>query len=1135
MLKKNENYSSKLKKMETRKNKINKRFIILLVWLSFALILLVVLNMGMVSADQSISSCQYLSTPNENYSLSAPISFSAETCIVITAENITLDCKGYTITSNTLSTVADRAYLIKSTSNFTTVKNCRLSYPVNNAVYSVQNYPIYYSSSHNGLILNNTITIPYTFTYGIYLNYSSNNTVANNSIAENGYTIYSLNSNNNRIINNSVTGDGYGIQLYSSSNNTISFNRLITTGYTSTYYGLYASASHDNEIKNNTILRNSGYGIYLVSSLNNNLTNNQVNTSSSNSYMIFMAPEDYTPYSIDSSNLAEGKPVNYTYNAENLIFEGINSEQYGQVIFVLSRNITIKNSNFSRDSLNLFYTSNSTIENCQINTNNGWGVYLYNDSNIYINNSIIISKNYGLYLYNNSFDIINNNTIVTTVSTGTAVAYGVYMDNSPNNSNINNNLSVSGGIAFNTGVRIFNSNGTVNLNNIIASSDYGIWLQSSANINNINNIINSETGISLRAYATDTNNINNTIVCAYGIYSYSGVYNNYKINNINNTINGSVYGIFLYGQNNVNTNNVINSGFYGIFLNGLSSWCNNSDNTVTTNSGPGVQLSGCSSGIIINNTITTNGSTGYGVYLENSQRVNLSRNYVNTSKTNSYVIYGTGSTSYNHTIDSTNFAEGKPVNYTYNAENLTFEGVDFTQYGQVIFSWCRNITITNSNFSKDSLNLFGTDNSKISDNFVNTSTGYGIWNSYSNKNKINNNRVATFGDYLKGIWLYQSSSNNSLNNNTVITLGDSAMGIRIESPGYNNVTNNIISTNGTYSHGLYSQQSLYGYTANNVINTLGGSSYGVYMYAGYYGIIVNNTATNSGNNSQGFFLDAINHYILINNTAIMSGNNSDGIYFSQYSHNNTFLGMNVYTSGTNSYAFHLGPQNYTFSISDSILNASNPETREFYIDEEVTSPYRNKGIWNFTNVTRADENPITINWSEGINGTLNMHWYLDVNVRAGTTSLQNVNVTYYNKFSNITSSKLTGSNGKSRTALLEYKRNETSGTNYTYYSLYNMTVIKSGYSSYYNSSINMSGNLFMDIDLGCACPVGGNWIASVNCTLIDSMCNMPSYKVICTSGSLTMSNYTIIADKIITPIGHGCLILDNRSRVVIGR
>ncbi|MEK6906467.1 MAG: right-handed parallel beta-helix repeat-containing protein, partial [Nanoarchaeota archaeon] len=350
-----------------------------------------------------------------------------------------------------------------------------------------------------------------------------------------------------------------------------------------------------------------------------------------------------------------------------------------------------------------------------------------------------------------------------------------------------------------------------------------------------------------------------------------------------------------------------------------------SNNTITTSGSTshGISLSSSNSSTLSNNTITTFGTNSYCVYLNFSSNNILNNNKANSSKSNSYVIYGTISSDFNNTIGLDNLAEGKPVNYTYNADNLVFNGVDFTQYGQVIFSWSRNITITNSNFSDDSLNLFYTNTSIISNNNINSTKGYGIY-------------------------LYSSSNSNTFLNNT--------------------------------------------------ITTSGGDGYGI----------------------------------------ILQSN----------SNNNVFSKMNIKTSSTNAYAIYIYGNN-SFTINDSILNSS--LVQEIYVESAVAG-----GVWNFTNLTRANGNYVNISWTSGSVGTMNVHWYVTVNVTElfMRTVLPDANVTLRDRNNLSVFNLLTDSNGSiTPRAVLEYSRNSTL-TNY--FTPHNLNVTLANYTGYYNSTINLS-------------------------------------------------------------------------------
>ena len=106
---------------------------------------------------------------------------------------------------------------------------------------------------------------------GIYLVYSSNNSLMNNTAKGNSDVwIFLYSSSNNSLMDNTVNDNKDGIYLSSSCNyNTLSDN----TATNNTYGGIYLSSSCNNSLMDNTINDNNN-GIYLYSSCNYNLIYN---------------------------------------------------------------------------------------------------------------------------------------------------------------------------------------------------------------------------------------------------------------------------------------------------------------------------------------------------------------------------------------------------------------------------------------------------------------------------------------------------------------------------------------------------------------------------------------------------------------------------------------------------------------------------------------------------------------------------------------------------------------------------------------------------------------------------------------------------------------------------------------------
>ena len=919
-----------------------------------------------------VTECGTLSTPNELYVLNGPISSTA-TCLTVGANNITIDCRGHQISYATSIT----GYGVSSAGfNFTTVKNCKIVSPTRGWAYG-----IYYYQSNNGTIFNNTITTLGGYSYGIYL-----------------YT----NSKYNNLSGNTITASATGIYLNLGANS--------------------------NNINNNTITSLDS-GIYLSSSANNILTNNNATSEQTISYMLQGASSSHYNNSIDTSNFAEGKRVNYTYNADNLVYDNVDFTKFGQVLFAWSRNITVTNSNFSGDSLSLSHTTSSTISNNRINTGTAYGIFLFSYSD-------------------------NNNVKSNNITTSGGYGHGIYVYFGSKNNNINNN--------------------TIKISAVTAK---GIYLRTSADFNNVTN--NLITAISPSG--------------SDGILLTSG------------------------SDNNVKNNTILISSTYG----------------------DGISLSsGANRNGIYNNTILTLSVESCGILIDSSSDNTILGNNVTSTQTNSYIISGTESAHYDNILDTTNLVGGKPLNYTYDVENLLFDHADFTNFGQVIFGWSRNITITNSNFSGESLSLSYTSASTLSNNILNASTGHGIYlSSSSNYNRIINNSITTSGNWSRGIYLTSNSnynriinnsittsnwyghgiqlssiSNNNATTNTITVSANNAQGIAVSGSGSNinnnittggyngrgislgsgssnnNINNNIIHTSGSYpgswgSIGIYLVTSSSNNINNNTITSTHRLGDGIRLYSGSNsndinnnhittssgspGIqlwlnsngntLNNNTITTYGNYGYGIWLyQNSNGNTLNNNTITTYGSNGYGIFLQSTTQGNVFSGMNVKTAG---YSICLEDAVNSFTIYDSILNSSS--LPDFHANYTVTG-----GTWNFTNVTRADRTPITISWDENVNGTLLMNWYLDVRVKMDGFGVPDANVTLNDNHSNTAFSENTTSNGRiSRKTLPEYVRNDTSGTDYTWYSPYNLTIILEGYPTYNNRGVILSNNLFMDVEM----------------------------------------------------------------------
>ncbi|MCK4670873.1 MAG: right-handed parallel beta-helix repeat-containing protein, partial [Nanoarchaeota archaeon] len=219
------------------------------------------------------------------------------TCFTIGADNIILDCAGYSITGN--GTGSGYGVLANLRNNVT-IKNCKIqnfshgiflnysnsSFIYNNTLHNNSEFYLYYGSprgSGDGLHLNfshnNNITLNIAYNNsdsGIELHNSSNNTLASNRVYENireGFE--SVDSGNNMFTSNTANNNTReGFYFIRSSNNIFTSN---TANNSIVQGGFYFSNSQNNMFTSNTANNNNREGFYFSNSANNTLTSNTVN------------------------------------------------------------------------------------------------------------------------------------------------------------------------------------------------------------------------------------------------------------------------------------------------------------------------------------------------------------------------------------------------------------------------------------------------------------------------------------------------------------------------------------------------------------------------------------------------------------------------------------------------------------------------------------------------------------------------------------------------------------------------------------------------------------------------------------------------------------------------------------------
>ncbi len=343
--------------------------------------------------DNYISTCSNLNQANKVYCLNSNVS-SVGTCFNILANNITLNCQGYTINYS----MASPGYAVNNTGyNFTKIRNCNI---IQNSIGNY-NHSIVFVNANNGTIQNNTINV-YSLDWGnnaVYLQGSSFNNITNNTM-----TVY--------------TGANTVVYLIWNSNYNMISNNILNAlcGWTA---GVGLRQNNHNSVINNIVNSQGSFdsGVYLTSETNSYIINNTFNTTG---YAIYI--ESWYDLTSDfnhtvQNNTQRGKPVYYYFNNNSIIIQ--NNNNIGQLFIANSTNITIRNVTLDKNGITFGLTTNSTIENSNITTdwNYGFGISFQDlSNNNTIRNNTITTYAYsgfGIDLSDSNSTMIQNNTIKT--------------------------------------------------------------------------------------------------------------------------------------------------------------------------------------------------------------------------------------------------------------------------------------------------------------------------------------------------------------------------------------------------------------------------------------------------------------------------------------------------------------------------------------------------------------------------------------------------------------------------------------------------------------------------------------------------------------------------------------------------
>jgi len=836
-----------------------------------------------------ITECTDITTPgyhalcNDIYYTSTPESHGA--CINISADNVELDSRGYSIISTG---------------------------------ESGHTYGIYVNHKTNISILNFTIN---NFGTGIYVGFGSRHRIENNTISNcifTGINIYATNQNNISYNNVFNCNNGQGISIHYSANNSVHDNVVSNNkgGLSLEYCSL--SNFYNNKINNNI------YGIYLFGGAHrDNFTNNSIchntnkdiflsighfNTWNENSCDTYYAPgyviSDFCDYPCAECDITECTDI--TTPGYHLLCNDLHASGIGETdacINVLASDVELDCRRHSisgegigngikvdnedsyihdckihsfNSGININHASNITIKTSDIYNNSRSGVYIYNSMNNSIIYNNITHNKYGLVSRYSKYNTIKGNIIDNNTVEG-------MMEITSYNNTLENNE-----ICYNEGYDIYSIYPLSNNrweNNSCDSSETG-WLDIFCDNWCLPHCIDHCMDIT----RTGKYKLCNDIEFSGTELGWSGACINIQANNVE--IDGKGYKI-------INTDPMASGN--GIKINGYNS--SNIHNVTIQNFAFGIYLNSSYNNTIMHNAIKENAY--YDIFIHTSSDIDCD----------------------NRIIDNIGSGD-RPILYYNSAVRLSGNNISELILCNADNSDIDNLSIISSDvFKNNGIIMIRTDNSNIiNSNSLNTE-GLFLYNS-SNNTIINNNMR---GDY-EGILLYLGSNSNQINNNTLFYNRDT--GIYIDSCSNNSIINNSV-TSAAYS-GIYLS-----FTTDNKIkyNNITNSLYGLQLYSSYNNLLNNNIISSSrrGSSSIGIWLHSSSRNDINNN--IVAHQSNLGISLDS-SHNNNLTNNTVIY---NNYGIYSPSDDNLFIDNKVCLNTidifANPSSNIFEANTcNITSP-----------------------------------------------------------------------------------------------------------------------------------------------------------------------------------------------------
>jgi parallel beta-helix repeat protein len=436
---------------------------------------------------------------------------------------------------------------IRNTRTYFTLSNCQ--------AFNASYHGLYLYNVSNALI--DHCNSSGNFGYGVWLCYSSGNTVTNSSFTLNSYAICSGSS-------------GYG-----PSNDNILTHNICTESDG----GIVVCYSSENIVAHNVCNWNRGGGGVMLDSAENTLVSN--NTMLGDGILVYGSSLlSWTTNSIEPSNTVNARPVRFYCNVSGISVPG----DAGQVILANCTSMLVENQNLSHatSGIQLGFSNKNVIRNNNCSNNSvGLSVSFADENQVLCNDCSDCSE--GIHATEVVGNNITSNDCSRAAEDGIYISYGslniigwnhcfdcawdgIYLWVSDDNHVVNNTCSMNRG----QGVRLGQSDGNfVEDNTCLFNSLYGVYVTDSHDNTVSNNIcsFNLQNGIAL-LISIGTKILGNIIEenFAYGIsITGGGLQFNQIWNNSmkDNNGAGSVYNPLNSQGNDNGSNNSWNYGGYG--------------------------------------------------------------------------------------------------------------------------------------------------------------------------------------------------------------------------------------------------------------------------------------------------------------------------------------------------------------------------------------------------------------------------------------------------------------------------------------------------------------------------------------------------------------------------------------------